>query len=181
MIIVMGLPGAGKSTVLAVAESAGWKVINYGTMMMEIASGEYGVKYRDEIRKLSNDKQRQIQAKIGEKLSAENERNVILDTHCSVNTPTGYLPGLPFSFLPNISVERLVLVTAPIKDIMKRRKKDSSRTRDDQAEASLHEHDEINRAYLAAYSVITGAPAIILTNAEGKLKQTQEKFAKLLE
>ena len=54
MIIVMGLPGAGKTTVLnnAVSGFADWKVLNYGDMMFEIAKREKLVNDRDEMRKL---------------------------------------------------------------------------------------------------------------------------------
>ena len=179
MIIVMGLPGAGKSTVLAVAKEKGWTVVNYGDMMMEIAKS-HGIADRDSLRKLPATKQKGIQKEVGEKLAHEKRANVILDTHCSINTPGGYLPGLPFDFLSKWQVERLVLVTAPIKDILGRRSKDKTRVRDDQSHESLVEHEDINRAYLAAYSVLTGAPAAIIVNADGQLEQTREKFAALL-
>ena len=38
MIIVMGLPGAGKSTVLAAAAKTDYKLVNYGDLMFDIAS-----------------------------------------------------------------------------------------------------------------------------------------------
>ncbi|PIT84404.1 adenylate kinase [Candidatus Micrarchaeota archaeon CG10_big_fil_rev_8_21_14_0_10_45_29] len=181
MIIVMGLPGSGKSTVLSVAQEKGWKVLNYGTLMMDIASTEFGVKDRDSLRTLPADKQKRVQAKVGHMLSNERERKVILDTHCSINTPKGYLPGLPFSFLGALYVERLVLLTAPAEDILKRRKTDKTRVRDAQSKASIIEHDEMNRIYLGAYSVITGAPSIIITNPNGKIDEVRQKFASLLE
>ncbi len=49
MMIVMGLPGAGKSTVLSVAREAGWTVLNYGDLMMEVAK-EKGIADRDSLR-----------------------------------------------------------------------------------------------------------------------------------
>lgn len=181
MIIVMGVPGAGKSTVLDVAVSSGWKVINYGTMMFDIAKNLYKITDRDQLRKLDANQQKLIQAKVGEELRNIKEREVILDTHCSVNTPKGYLPGLPFSIISNILVERLVLVTAPIEHIIARRNSDDSRTRDVQSYMSLMEHDQMNHYYLAVYSVLCGAPAVIIENANGKLEQTRLQFAKLLE
>ncbi len=181
MIIVMGLPGAGKSTVLQVAQEQGWTVINYGDLMMEIAREKHGVENRDSLRKLHAEKQKLIQKEVGEKLAKETRANVILDTHCSINTPGGYLPGLPYSFLSRWKVERLVLVTAPTKDVLGRRSKDKSRVRDEQTAESLQEHEQMNRSYLAAYSVLTGAPAVIINNADGKLKETQARFRSLLE
>ena len=179
MMIVMGVPGAGKSTVLSVAKEAGWTVLNYGDMMMEIAATK-GIADRDQLRKQTAEFQKEIQKSVGEKLAKEKRRNVILDTPCSVMTPGGYLPGLPFSFLSRWSVERLVYITAEPKEIMARRAKDTTRVRNDQDLPKLVEHDMMNRAYLAAYSVLTGAPARIIINANGKLAEVQKEFGALL-
>ncbi|MDD5023270.1 MAG: AAA family ATPase, partial [Candidatus ainarchaeum sp.] len=104
MIIVMGLPGAGKTTVLQGAQEKKpeYKILNYGTLMLEIASEKFGVKDRDKIRTLSPDEQKEIQALVGKKLSKYSEKDkIILDTHCSVLNPEKefYLPGLPYSLL----------------------------------------------------------------------------------
>jgi adenylate kinase len=181
MLVVMGLPGAGKSTVLKVAEERGWKVLNYGTLMMEIAEKEFSIKDRDELRKQSADVQKKIQARVGQKLSEIKERQVVLDTHCSVNTPKGYLPGLPYSLLKDLNVERFVLITAPIEDVLRRRQKDASRIRDAQSPESLKEHDDMNKAMLASYAILGGAPATILINADGKIENVKEKFSQYLE
>ncbi len=114
------------------------------------------------------------------KLAKEKRRNIILDTHCSISTPGGYLPGLPLASLQKWRVERLVLLTAPIDDVLGRRKNDTGRVRDAETPQALAEHDQMNRAYLAAYSALTGAPAIILVNANGKLAWVQERFRALL-
>ena len=179
MIIVMGVPGAGKSTVLAAAQAAGWSVLNYGDLMMEIAKTK-GIADRDALRNQPAEFQKEIQKAVGEKLAREKRRTVILDTHCAVFTPGGYLPGLPFSFLSKWSVERLVYITAEPKEIMARRAKDRTRQRNDQDLHQLIEHDQINRAYLAAYSVLTGAPAKLILNTDGQVQKTQAEFRALL-
>ncbi len=179
MIIVMGVPGAGKSTVLSVAAEAGWSVLNYGDLMMEIAKGE-GIADRDQLRKQPAEVQKKIQKKVGERLAKEKKRELILDTHCSISTPGGYLPGLPFALLERLHVERLVYITAKPEEIMKRRAKDPTRSRNDQDLERLIEHDLINRAYLAAYSALTGAPAKIIINADGQVERTQAEFRALL-
>ena len=91
MIIVMGLPGAGKTTVLKGVKSE-HKILNYGDIMFEIEKEKYGIKDRDEMRKLPVEKQKEVQKLVSEKLSKETGK-VILDTHCSVNTPGGSSNG----------------------------------------------------------------------------------------
>lgn len=180
MIIVTGVPGAGKSTVLKVAQGAGWTVLNWGDLMMETARTR-GISDRDSLRKQPAAFQKEIQAMVGQRLASETRREVILDTHCSVFTPGGYLPGLPLAILSRLPVERIVYLTAAPDDIMARRARDPTRSRNDQTRDQLVEHDSHNRALLAAYSMATGAPAVILINAEGRVADTQSRFSKLLE
>lgn len=180
MIIVMGLPGAGKSTVLSAASKTDYKIVNYGDLMFEIAAKEAGISHRDELRKLPPATQKKVQAAVGRAL-AKMEGKIILDTHCSISTPKGYLPGLPFSLLSALKVEQLVLVTAPVEEILARRSTDKTRVRDAEPRESLLEHDSMNRAFLAAYACETCAPAAIISNKNGKLEEAQARLLSLLQ
>jgi len=93
MIIAMGLPGAGKTTVLKGLKTD-YELINFGDLMLEVEKEMFGIKDRDDMRTLPIEKQDQAQKKVYEKLS-KMEGKVILDTHCSVSTPKGFFPGLP--------------------------------------------------------------------------------------
>lgn len=181
MIVVMGLPGAGKTTVLqgAVKEVEGWRVVNYGDLMFEIASKEGVVRDRDEMRKLPLEKQKRVQDMVGDKL-ARMEGKVILDTHCSIHTPLGYMPGLPYEQLRKLRVDHLVFITAPAKDIVSRRRRDETRRRDVVGVAEIERDVAVNTAYLCAYSVLTGAPASIIVNADGKLDEAVGELARII-
>ncbi len=175
MIIVMGVPGAGKSTVLK-GLTGDYKIVNYGDLMLEIEKKEFGVKDRDDMRKLPIEKQKLAQKLVAEAL-AKMHGKVILDTHCSVATPSGYYPGLPFEFLKLWKVEALVYVTADVKEIAARRTNDPTRIRDVDDVAL---HDEMNKAYLASYSAFTGAPAVIIFNKQGKAEDAIAQLQELL-
>ncbi|MEW6722479.1 MAG: adenylate kinase [Candidatus Micrarchaeota archaeon] len=175
MIIALGVPGAGKTTVLKSLKTD-YKIVNYGDLMLEIEKKEFGIKDRDEMRKLPIEKQKLAQKLVAEALSKMGGK-VILDTHCSVATPSGYYPGLPFEFLKMWKVEALVYVTAHPDDIAKRRANDPSRVRDVD---DIALHDEMNKSFLAAYSAFSGAPAVVLYNDQGKLEETVAKFQSLL-
>ncbi|MEK6982565.1 MAG: adenylate kinase [Candidatus Micrarchaeota archaeon] len=178
MIIVMGLPGAGKSTLLKSlqAKLSDYTFLNYGDLMFEIEKEKNWVQNRDEMRKLPIEKQKQVQELVAKKLSKEKGK-VLLDTHCAVSTPNGYYPGLPFSFLKGLTVEKLIYVTASVQEIIQRRQNDSTRVRDVD---NVAEHDDVNKNFLAAYSAFTGAPCTIIHNKEGKLDESVEKMMKLL-
>ncbi|MFH0737983.1 MAG: adenylate kinase [Candidatus Micrarchaeota archaeon] len=175
MIIALGVPGAGKTTVLKSLKS-GYKLVNYGDLMLEIEKKEFGIKDRDEMRKLPIEKQKKAQKLVAQAL-AKMGGKVILDTHCSVATPSGYYPGLPFEFLKLWKVEALVYVTAPIEELKARRLNDPTRKRDVD---DIALHDEMNKGYLAAYSAFTGAPAVVIYNRNGKLEEAVAKMASLL-
>lgn len=182
MIIVMGLPGAGKTTVLKGAQEKNpeYKILNYGTLMFEIAKEKFNLENRDEIRKMNAEQQKEVQKMVGEKLAKERGK-VILDTHCSILNPNKgfYLPGLPYNLLKNLKVEMLVLVTGEIEELAERRRKDKSRTRAVDPK-EIEEHDLHNRMLLASYSVLTRAPAKIIMNRNGKLKESIEELSKVL-
>jgi len=181
MIVVMGLPGAGKTTVLqgAVAGFGDWKVLNYGDMMLEIAKGERLVRERDEMRKLPLKEQRRVQDMVGDKLSGMKGK-VILDTHCSVHTLTGYMPGLPFEQLRKLNVDYLVFIAAPPRDIASRRQRDTTRKRDAVSIEDIERDMLVNIAYLCAYSTLSGATASIIMNADGKLDEAVGKLKEII-
>ena len=181
MTIVLGVPGAGKSTVLsALKGKQGATLVNYGDLMFEVASKKKYVSHRDELRKLAPATQKKVQSEVGDAL-AKMGGNVILDTHCSIATPKGYLPGLPFSLLGKLDVSQLVLITAPIKDIMARRSNDLTRARDAESEESLRQHHEVNVALLAAYAAFCGAPAKIIVNSQGNVEGAKKELLALFE
>ena len=180
MIIIMGLPGAGKSSVLSGVENMGWKVLNYGTLMFEIAQKAYKLTNRDEMRKLPVEKQKKVQEEVAHRLSQEKGK-VILDTHCSIRTAKGYLPGLPFSLLEKLQVDSIALITATPEEIMGRRKTDDTRVRDPEPIDSVREHDMMNKSLLAAYAAHRGCPARIIYNHDGKLEEAVRQLKQMLE
>ncbi|MBD3398537.1 adenylate kinase [Candidatus Micrarchaeota archaeon] len=180
MIIVMGLPGAGKSTVMK-GVSADVKMLNYGTLMFEIAKEKFGISNRDKIRKLPVGQQKEVQAAVAEKLSSESGK-VVLDTHCSIKTSKGYFPGLPFELLSKLDVEALVLITAKPEEVFARRQNDPTRDRKDDVKLEdVQEHDDMNRALLAAYAAHRGCPAKIIYNAQGKMEEASAQLQAILE
>lgn len=176
----MGLPGAGKSSVLSGVENTGWKMLNYGTLMFEIAQKGHRLTHRDEMRKLPVERQKEVQEEVARLLSQEKGK-VILDTHCSIRTSRGYLPGLPFSLLEKLQVEAVVLITATPEEIMGRRKSDDTRVRDPEPIESVREHDLMNKSLLAAYAAHRGCPARIIYNHDGKLEDAVRQLRGMLE
>ncbi len=97
VVVVAGIPGSGSTTVLQHAlKETDYVHLNYGDVMLEIAMEMELVEDRDSIRRLPPETQKEIQRKAAEtiRIRAE-ESNTIVDTHCTIKTPSGFLPGLP--------------------------------------------------------------------------------------
>jgi len=168
VIVVTGIPGVGKTTVMQkAAEGMDLQFVTFGTIMIDIAKELKLVKDRDEMRKLTLDQQKKLQIKTAEKVS--NMKNVILDTHCTIKTPKGYMPGLPEWVLRKLNPTAIVIVEADPQEIFDRRAKDMTRNRDSDSIEKIAEHQMMNRAAAMAYATLTGATVKIVFNHDDAL------------
>lgn len=151
----------------AAAEAKKLKVVVYGSQMLEVASKKGLVKNRDEMRRLKPEVQREIQKQAAESIAKMGD--VIVDTHCTVKTPKGFLPGLPAWVLDALKPSVIVLVEADPMEIFGRRAKDPSRERDPEPVEEIARHQEINRAAAMAYATLTGATVKLVYNHDEKV------------
>lgn len=179
--IIAGIPGAGKTTVMnEVLKKKKIKVINYGDEIFKIAEKKGLVNNRDELRKLPFELQRNMQIEAAKNIAKYG--NVIVDTHCTIKTPFGYLPGLPYDVLNILKPKRIILIEADAREIVERRKKDEKiRQRDEESIESMEEHQLMNRIAGMSYAILTGATLKIIKNRQGKIKEAAEEIIKALE
>jgi adenylate kinase len=184
VVVVTGMPGVGKSTVLGKAlerlrkGGTGLRLVNYGDVMFEIAKG-YGVEKRDDVRRLPGERQREIQKKAGRKIAGI-EEDVIVDTHCTIKTQEGYLPGLPQWVLEELKPTQLVLIEAETEMITKRRRSDKSRDRDAEFVHEIEEHQAMNRAIAMSYASLTGATVKIIENRQDEIDKAVDELVEVL-
>lgn len=182
LVVSTGVPGVGATTVTgrAIEEADGWTEENYGDVMFEVAEEEGLVESRDGIRKLDPDTQKRIQKMASRTLASRAEENdIIVDTHCTINTPSGYLPGLPEWVLEELKPDTIVLVEANPAEI-KARREDDSRDRDVQPQDEIQEHQEMNRMAAMSYAALTGATVKLVSNHDDGLEEAVADFGKVL-
>lgn len=184
-VIIVGIPGVGKSSVISLAieqlKQKGKKatIAVFGTVMLEEAH-KMGVKDRDELRKMSLGKQRDLQEKAAKRISEIEDSIVIIDTHLFIKTIEGYYPGLPMYLLDIIKPTHFFMVIAEAGEIVNRRKSDKSRVRDIVAVEDIQDELDILRVMIASSSILTGSPFIAIVNNDNEIEQAVSSMVKVL-
>jgi len=184
IIIVTGTPGAGKTTVLQGALEKiknDTKVVSYAKVMLSLGA-DLGIgDDHDAIRKQPLEVQRDLQKKAAEKIASEADGVTIVDTHTTIRTKNGYLPGLPEWIVKALSPQVIVVVEANPDEIVGRRKADKTRSRDAETVKGVELHQQINRAAAIVAASACGATVKIVKNRNDKLDEAVDDMVKLLE
>lgn len=183
--ILVGLSGVGKSTVLEEAmllADRDYQVINYGDRMLEVAKERDLVDSRDEMKNLDTDTSREVQREAAESIveDAESGEDVIVDTHASIKTPYGYIPGLPKWTLENLDPSKIIILDADAEDIYERSVSDGDRDREHDSAEDIQEYQDVSREMAAAGAVMTGAYLQVIENEEGRAEAAAEKLVDTL-
>ena len=181
-IVIVGVPGVGKSTVVEKARHAvkGSTVQVFGSAMFDEAMRLKWVKHRDEMRKLPVAKQQKLQEAAASRISKGKGKVVFIDTHLFIRTPEGFWPGLPLRVIEPMKPTHLLLVVASPKEILARRKNDTTRYRDEITEVEVNEELELAKNFLAAASLVSGAPMAFVHNGEGKSEKAAKEIASIV-
>jgi adenylate kinase len=177
VVILTGVPASGGTTVtkkaIEVLEGHGQQLtmVTYSDVMLEEASRRGWANARDAIRKLDPSEQRDLQKMAARAISEMATTALVVDTHATVRTPRGYLPGLPTWVLNELRPELIIVVESAPGEIIRRRNADKSRQRDAQDVMAVQQHQDVNKAICMAYAAYTGATVKILQNPDGKLDE----------
>lgn len=182
VVVIAGIPGSGSTTVLNKAlENLNYINVNYGDVMINIAQDEGIVEDRDSLRTLSPDVQKEIQKNAAKSIREMSQvNNIIVDTHCTIKTPAGFLPGLPKWVLDELQPDMFILIEADNEEILIRRLSDKTRTRDMEKLKDIGLHQEMNRSVAMAYAALTGATVKIIKNHDNRLEEPVEDMVNTL-
>jgi adenylate kinase len=185
-VIIVGVPGVGKSTIISNATSTLQKkgtrlsTVVFGSVMFEEAK-KLGINDRDQIRKLTVDVQQRLQNMAADHITSLNDLLVIVDTHLFIKTQSGYYPGLPMNLILKLNPERLILITANPEEILNRRKNDSTRTRELISDDEIKRDIEVSLSMISSLSILTGAPFEIIHNHDNMIDSATSLLVELLE
>lgn len=184
-VIIVGVPGVGKSTIVTNAtetlrnKGTSVKTVVFGSIMFEEAK-KLGINDRDELRKLTIDKQEKLQNRAAEHISSLNDSIVFVDTHLFIKTQSGYFPGLPMNLILKMKPQKLILITANPDEILNRRKKDTTRTRDLISDDEINRDIQVSLSMISSLSILTGAPFEIIYNHDDMIDSATFQLVELL-
>jgi adenylate kinase len=184
-VIIVGVPGVGKSTIVTNAtetlrnKGTSVKTVAFGSIMFEEAK-KLGINDRDDLRKLKIDVQEKLQNRAAEQISSLNDSIVFVDTHLFIKTQSGYYPGLPMNLILKMNPQKLILITANPDEILNRRKKDTTRTRDLISDDEINRDIQVSLSMISSLSILTGAPFEIIYNHDGMIDSATSQLVELL-
>jgi len=187
LIVITGVPGTGKTTVCRELEKImgkNVKIVNFGTVMVELAKRMGKDLHRDDIRKHSVDFQSKLQIEAAKEIASRAEKfngTLIVDTHMVIRTQEGYWAGLPYKVLQILKPEMFILIEAKPEEILERRFRDADRKRDKVLKEEIIEELEFSRYFAASCASITGAPIKIVKNPHGKQIEAAKEILDILE
>lgn len=183
LYVITGVPGVGKTTVIkeVLKRNNNFKVVNFGDVLLDMAKKHGLATNLDDIRKIEHDKYVGIQKKAADEI-VRIKGDILLTTHCSMKTPTGYFPGLPFDVIRILRPKAIVLIEANPKTILRQREKDIGfRERSDfGGDKEITEFQNVNRYYAAAYSTLASCNIVFVENEFGRAEKAAEKILEVL-
>ncbi len=193
VVIVTGVPGVGKTTVLSEfkkkAEEEGLKVkiVNFGTYMLDTAVKEGIVDDRDKIRTLPLRRQLELQRLAAQAIIRDAAKELgsdgvlLVDTHALVKTVAGYWPGLPRHVLDELKPDMIAVIEASPEEIVARQARDKTRYRADIGGVEgVKRLLENARAASIASAVHYASTVAIIENKEGKADEAASQLLELV-
>ncbi len=178
IIIVMGTPGAGKTSILNTLTDT-YKVISMGTEVLKLAS-KMGITDRDDLtERLDPNALKKIRESVLRHINKE-PGSIIIDTHATLKKGTMYLPGFSVTELKALrGLKALVYIDAAADEILIRRLKDKTRDRDVESMEEINQHRDFNISLIAGLIATLNIPFYIIENHQATLDLTIAQMEKI--
>jgi len=187
-IIVAGIPGVGKTTILqeldtvAKEKKVPLKIINFGNVMNELFKKRGKEIHRDRMRREDIDTQSRVQQQAARNIAkTPGNSALVVDTHMFVRTTEGIWPGTPRKVLEALNPDMIILIEAAPEEIAKRRTDDSSRYRDSGSVEDARADLQWSRYMASVNAVLAGVPIQIVHNRDGEQRQTALDLLAIIE
>lgn len=187
-IIVAGVPGVGKTTVLqelgrvASEKKVPLKIVNFGNVMNELFKKQGKEIHRDRMRGEDIAMQSRIQQQAARNISKmPGNSALVVDTHMFVKTTDGIWPGTPLKVLQALDPQLIILIEADPEEVARRRTVDTTRERGSGDVEDAKSDLQWSRFMASANAVLAGVPIQIVQNRDGHQRQSAEDLLKIIQ
>lgn len=184
-VIIVGIPGVGKSTVISDVHSLlsqrgiDTKIAEFGKIMFDQAR-LMSIHNRDQLRRLSIEQQKTLQEMAANSINSLGNDVVLIDTHLFISTDNGFYPGMPIKLLNIINPTHLILITATAEEIQSRRERDNSRQRDVISIDRIKSDLRLSESMISTSSIITGCPFYMIQNNTNEVENATNAICKII-
>ena len=161
---LVGVPGVGKTSLCrSAARTLGFKHVNYGELMLDVAISDNLASNQDEMFKLDLEVQQSIWKAAAYRVleMKGSSSKILLDLHGVDLSDSGYIISLPVEI---ITPDLIIIVESSYDKIIMRRYEDAARIRTLEDMKDVKEHMEILRMSMTVCSVIYGSYLTLLDN-----------------
>lgn len=194
VIVVLGVPGVGKTTVLnnlvKFAKEKQIRIVikNLGDYMLREALKHGFVSNRDELRYLKIRQQLELQLLAAKSIIQDaykelSENDVlIIDTHAVIRTKYGYWTGIPRQLIDELKPDAFIVIEADVNEIISRQLRDKSRYRADFAKPEIvSELIELTRRNAFSAALFNSSLVRIVLNREGEAENAAKEILEVIE
>ncbi len=194
VIVVLGVPGVGKTTVLnnlvKFAKEKQIRIVikNLGDYMLREALKHGFVSNRDELRYLKIRQQLELQLLAAKSIIQDaykelSENDVlIIDTHAVIRTKYGYWTGIPRQLIDELKPDAFIVIEADVNEIISRQLRDKSRYRADFAKPEIvSELMELTRHNAFSAALFNSSLVRIVLNREGEAENAAKEILEVIE
>jgi len=194
VIVVLGVPGVGKTTVLnnlvKFAKEKQIRIVikNLGDYMLREALKHGFVSNRDELRYLKIRQQLELQLLAAKSIIQDaykelSENDVlIIDTHAVIRTKYGYWTGIPKQLIDELKPDAFIVIEADVNEIISRQLRDKSRYRVDFAKPEIvSELMELTRRNAFSAALFNSSLVRIVLNREGEAENAAKEILEVIE
>lgn len=185
-IMVTGVPGVGKTTICKNPRVGdyGLLVQTFGELMLLQGREQNLIHNSSDLAKISLEIRQKLQSSAVDRILHDAQSlPIVIDGHLLVDTPTGFVPGLPHQCVYNLDLTAIIILTAPATDIVLRR--ENNRAKYERLNGSggperIELHQDLLIKASLQYALLSGASLECIPNRQDEIEGTVEALISLL-